>query len=217
MDQLDKWVKRSVCMQRRTDRRHWGAAVFASGFTDLLDQPRLTEPGFSVDKIFRMIALLGDFPGVFQFSQFVFATDERRHIALAQRIVATLEVACALYDIQRDRCGDAPQRCFAATFIIERILQQSQGRFADQQLVWLGQRLDASGDVRCVAQREPFTILSTANVTDHHRPRMDTNANLQRLPVLRLNAGHGVDNFQPTRYRAQRRVFIGNGVAEVDQ
>ena len=81
--------------------------------------------------------------------------------------------------------------------------------------------MQAGRQIRGLAQRQLFLPGAAAHLPDHDQPGMDPQAHRQLHPTLLRQAGielaQGLHDPQPGPHRPLRIIFVGQGVAEVDE
>ena len=81
--------------------------------------------------------------------------------------------------------------------------------------------MQARGQVRGLPECQLLLPGATADLTHHHEPGMDPQAHGQfHTPILlqmRIELPHGLHDAQPGPHGPLRVIFVGQGIAKVDQ
>jgi hypothetical protein len=100
-------------------------------------------------------------------------------------------------------------------------LDEAQGGSADDDRIQSCQALEARRQVGRLSQGQLFVSHATTHLSHDHLTRMDAKTDSQsdtsHLLQARIQHAHRLDNFQSSVHGAQGVVFVGLGIAEIDQ
>src|SRR5262249_7184749 len=100
-------------------------------------------------------------------------------------------------------------------------LDEPEGVRTDNNCIWCRQSLEARRHVGGCTQGQIFLATAATDLAYHHQSGVDTEAHREPYPVtllqVRVNCLHGSDNPEPGAYGALGIVFMGLGIAKVDQ
>src|SRR6516225_11958888 len=113
--------------------------------------------------------------------------------------------------------GDALKVSGTEVLKLEEIAEKSARRVCNDHRVWLGNPLQTSCKVWCLANDAAFVRLarSSHQIAHNHEPGRDANTGLQRS--RRLECDHRYDQLQPGTHCPLGVILMGLGVAKVDK
>ena len=192
-----------------------------------LHETRLADPGIPHDQDDASLPLGHLLPAVVQEPELLVATDQRRGSDARRRGSARRRVRAERGEGVRHRCrsGDLPDlhRCHEAldrehpeVLVREAIAGEAPRAVRNHDPVRRGQGLQACGEIRCLAQRDPLANRTRlGQVADDHEAGRHADAHVQR-PADPVELPDPGDEREPGANGAHGVVVVAVGVAEID-
>ncbi len=185
-----------------------------------LDQAGLTDARIPGDQHHLALTVYHRLPAVQQQAELLVAPDQRREPAIRTGVQPSAHAALGVNPEHMDWLGEALQRVVARILGEEETLHQALAGRADHQAVFVGQPLQAGGQVRRLAQGELLAPLAASDCSHHHQAGVNADAHRQGD----LQIGHQrctqradrLDDAEPRPHRPLGVVLMGLGMAEVD-
>jgi hypothetical protein len=114
--------------------------------------------------------------------EFLVAADEWGDPCAMQRFKSTFGPSFADHPPSQNRFGEALERGRRERGELEKVAENPPRGLGDDHCAVLGEPLQSSREVGCLASYPTFLRLAHANkVADHHQPRSDANARTEAL------------------------------------
>ena len=218
---FDKRKKRRVLVMRRAFQLDHRCPLGAQPIADLLHQPGLAAARLAaqIHHLARAVPRL--FPVAEDRGKFVHPVYQRLLRGVRRGNCVGI-VRTAQHPMHPDRHRKSLQMQQAKVAEFEPAGGQTPGGVRHQDLVRLGQVLQAGRDIRRLADDGPaFQRLMRPQFADHHLPGVDADADVQRhrMGLLQIAAelARGHDHFQPGMHRPLRIILMRLRVAKADQ
>ena len=214
-------MQRAVDVERRAEVAQHGDIIAAYLLAKSLDQARFADSRLTGQQHHLPFALLGVGPARQQEVEFLVTTNQRGQAAHGGGLEPAARAACLAHAKHCDRLVDSFHAPCPELLEHEEAFDQAARAVPDQHGARLGQRLQAGGDVRRLADhRHLVAELAGADVAGDYESGVDSDAHRDLHPGvadLSVQRLHRLDDLQAGLDRAPGIVLVGTREAEVDE
>ena len=222
LELVDHWIEGAVLVIGRAVIKDAVVRFLFEQLTEAPQNPRLADPGLARDERHLALALLGEPPALHQQADLLLAPDHGRQPAFGYHLETRMGAPFAAHPEHRDRFGYALEPLRAEIVALEQPVDEALGCGAYHHRVGLRQAFQPRGDIGCLADYGIcFAGCAAAHLAGDDEASVDADADTERYnlsavdtPVEGLEAG---DDAKARVHRAPCVVFVGLGVAEIDQ
>ena len=211
----DHRIERAVLVMRRAEIAQAGMRLGSDVLGKRRGEPRLADARLAGNQHHASLAALRLLPAAQQQLDFLLAPDERR-LARAQGLEAAQHRRSRQDPPGALRLGEAGKRLRAEICELEQPADLPARRFADDQRIGCGQRLQPGGEVRRLADDAALLCRALADqIADHGEAGGDAEPHPQILSCRQ--SADRLDHRQASAHRALRVVLMRLRIAEIDQ
>src|SRR5215470_17686555 len=154
-------------------------------------------------------------------TNFLLPTDQRCESSWLRNIKATVDTTFSEYLVHFERLGHTSEALLTQRFTGKIAFYEAIGGFTDGKGIRLSQSLNSRRDVGCFSQGKLLLSPRTTHFTDYDETRVypypDGEMDTFRLLQMGIEVSHGSKNSQPCAYCSLGVIFMGMGIAEIDE